>query len=119
MKTLFAFAILVSCAFAVPAHADQPKIVAVDVSSGGNAFAVTLLHSDTGWDHYADAWEILSPDGQQIGIRELAHPHETEQPFTRTLDGLIIPLALDHVLIRARCSVDGWTETIRVDLPGR
>lgn len=69
---------------------------------------VTLRHPDTGWEHYADGWEVLTTDGTSLGLRVLAHPHETEQPFTRSLDGVMISDGTDHVLIRARCLQDGW-----------
>jgi hypothetical protein len=102
-----------------PAFADPVEIVSAtaQASRGTWSFDVTLRHPDTGWDHYADAWEILAPDGTSLGIRELAHPHEDEQPFTRSLSGIAIPAGIDHVLIRARCNVDGWGEArLRVEI---
>jgi hypothetical protein len=107
---LFACALLMIMS-AGPARADPVEIVAATVqpdAGGGWAASVTLRHPDTGWDHFADAWEVLAPDGTSLGLRELAHPHETEQPFTRSLSGITVPAGLDHVLIRARCNVDGW-----------
>ncbi len=104
---------------AQPAAADPVEIVAATAkqSAGAWTFNVTLRHPDTGWDHYADAWEVLAPDGTSLGIRELAHPHEDEQPFTRSLSGITVPAGTDHVLIRARCLVDGWGDArLRVDL---
>lgn len=92
---------------AAPALADPPVIDAARVTRSGTA-VVTLLHPDTGWDHYADAWEVLTPDGISLGQRVLAHPHVTEQPFTRSLSGLKIPPDVNQVTIRARCSRDGW-----------
>jgi hypothetical protein len=106
---------------APPAFADAPQIVGASLMPDGDGWtvSVTLAHPDTGWDHYADGWEVLAPDGTtKLGLRELAHPHETEQPFTRSLSGLTIPAGMDHVLIRARCNVDGWaTGTLRLPLP--
>ncbi|MDZ4095549.1 MAG: hypothetical protein U1D35_11680 [Paracoccaceae bacterium] len=95
---------------ASPALAEDPQVVAAKATLHGGAwtFDVTLAHPDTGWDHYADAWEILAPDGSRLGIRDLAHPHEAEQPFTRSLAGVIIPEGIQHVLIHPRCTVDGW-----------
>ena len=69
---------------------------------------VTVRHADAGWDHYADAWEVLAPDGRVLGTRTLLHPHVGEQPFTRTLDGVAVPAGLDHVRIRAHDSVHGF-----------
>jgi hypothetical protein len=105
---------------ASPAVADQPVIEAATATQSDSTwrFDVTLRHADTGWDHYADAWEVLSPDGQSLGLRVLAHPHVDEQPFTRSLAGVTVPAGTDHVMIRARCLVDGWAgDQLRVDLP--
>ena len=102
------------------ATADLPEIVGAKATPTGTTwrFDVTLRHPDTGWDHYADGWEILSPDGSVLGTRPLAHPHEHEQPFTRSLSSVSVPAGLDHVLIRASCNVDGWTGAeYRLDLP--
>ena len=73
-------------------------------------FSVTLRHPDSGWDHYADGWEVLSPDGSSLGVRKLLHPHVTEQPFTRSLGNVTIAADTDHVIIRAHCNVDGWAD---------
>lgn len=98
---------------ASPVFADPVEIVAVDASKSGDSwrFSVTLKHADSGWDHYADAWEVLDKDGNQLGIRELAHPHVNEQPFTRSQSGIVIPADTEVVYIRARENVDGWNET--------
>jgi len=95
---------------ATPAQSDPPVIEAVKPShsEAGWRFDVTLRHPDTGWDHYADAWEVISPDGTVLGTRLLAHPHVDEQPFSRSLGGISVPDGVDIVQIRARCSVDGW-----------
>ena len=71
-------------------------------------FTVTVRHADTGWDHYANAWEVLAPDGSVIATRVLAHPHVHEQPFTRTLEGVHIPDGIDTVRVRARDSMHGF-----------
>ena len=93
-----------------PALADDPVVETAAATRTGDTwrFAVTLSHPDTGWDHYADGWEVLTPDGTRLGFRELLHPHVTEQPFTRSLGDVALPDGLDRVLIRPRCSVDGW-----------
>lgn len=107
-------------AVASPAAADTPEILAVEVrpDAAGWSFDVTVRHPDTGWDHYADGWDVLAPDGTRLGFRELLHPHETEQPFTRSLSGVVVPEGVRQVAIRARCSVDGWASGVfTVDLP--
>jgi len=100
-------------ATALPAAADPPDIVAAEARPAGGAWtvSVTLAHPDTGWNHYADGWEVLAPDGTRLGLREVLHPHVAEQPFTRSLAGVAIPAGMAHVTIRARCSRDGWSDT--------
>ena len=69
---------------------------------------VTVEHADEGWDHYADAWEVVAPDGAVLGRRTLLHPHVDEQPFTRSLSGIGIPDGITEVTVRARDSVHGY-----------
>lgn len=79
----------------------------------GDAFRVdaTVRHADEGWEHYADAWRLVprDPDGTgdaaAVGVRELAHPHVDEQPFTRSLAGVA---AVGGVWLEARDSRHGW-----------
>lgn len=115
-RTLAAIALLL----AAPAAANPPEVVAATATAGTAGrwtISVTLRHPDTGWDHYASGWEVLAPDGTRLGYRELSHPHVDEQPFTRSLDDLTIPGALDFVLIRPRCTLDGWVAMpARLDL---
>jgi len=93
-----------------PALADDADVLSAEAtaeSAGTWRFAVTVSHPDGGWDHYADAWEVVAPDGRVLGTRVLAHPHVNEQPFTRSLGGIAVPADLREVVIRAHCSVDG------------
>jgi hypothetical protein len=71
-------------------------------------FSVTVRHADEGWDHYADRWEVLAPDGTVLGVRTLHHPHVDEQPFTRSLSGVSVPAGIERVRVRARDSRHGW-----------
>ena len=70
-------------------------------------FSVKLKHTDTGWDHYANRWQILTPEHQVLGTRTLHHPHVNEQPFTRSLGGVKIPADVSTIIIQARDSVHG------------
>jgi hypothetical protein len=80
-------------------------------------FSVTLRHADEGWDHYADRWEVLSPEGELLATRVLRHPHVEEQPFTRALPDVKIPASVEKVRIRARDSVHGYGgEEVEVEL---
>ena len=76
------------------ALAGEADVVGVEVSkesAGSYRFDVTVAHGDEGWDHYADAWDVVAPDGTVLGTRVLLHPHENEQPFTRSLGDVAIP----------------------------
>ncbi|MEO9652173.1 MAG: hypothetical protein ABJ360_18855 [Roseobacter sp.] len=112
-KICFTLAVMATQSLAEP-----PKVDHVSARQSGNGtwrFDVTISHPDTGWDHYADGWRILDMDGTQLGIRELAHPHVNEQPFTRSLSGVRIPAGVDRVQIQARDKPGGWnpkTKTI-------
>jgi len=102
------------------AWAEPPQVVEAHAALHGEiwTFEVTLRHPDTGWDHYADGWRIVAPDGTVLGTRELLHPHETEQPFTRSLSGIRIPAGIQSVMIVAKCSRDGWnTSGLSLQLP--
>ena len=101
----------VALLLASPALADPPRIEGVTAQAGANGwrFDVTIRHPDTGWDHYADGWRVLDMDGTVLGMRVLHHPHETEQPFTRSLSGVRVPAGARQVMIEARDNIDGWT----------
>ncbi len=97
-------------------------VIEAEIESSGGTYHVsaTILSADTGWEKYADAWEVRSPDGTVLGTRDLAHPHVDEQPFTRSLSNVDIPAAVTTVVIAARDSVVGFCgETVSVTVPGR
>lgn len=100
------------------AWAGKPMVefVALEAVNGVWTAHVTIRHADSGWQHYADAWRIVGPDHQVLGTRTLYHPHETEQPFTRTLSGISIPPSLKWVAVQAHDKVHGWGDAVRVDL---
>lgn len=85
-------------------------VVGVTIEPGTAGFTVsaTVASADTGWEKYADLWEVRAPDGSVLGERVLAHPHETEQPFTRSVSGVAIPLEIAEVVVAARDSVLGF-----------
>ena len=106
-----------------PVWSGEANVVGVAVrssSEGAFHFDVTVRHADKGWKHYADAFEIAGPDGKVLGTRVLLHPHETEQPFTRSLRSVQIPPGIKSVDVRAHDKVHGLGgKTMTVDLPGR
>ena len=103
------------------ASAGEVEVLQVKVKRSGNNvyyFEVTVTHKDEGWDHYANKWDVVAPDGTILGTRTLYHPHVQEQPFTRSLSGVKIPEGIHRVTIRAHDSVHGYGGKIMtVDLP--
>ena len=101
------------------AWASPTDVVRVEfVRSGGNRWrvSVTLRHGDTGWKHYANLWVVESLGGKELGRRVLVHPHEDEQPFTRSLT-LTLPAGVTKVRVRAGDNVGGMdSNTVVVDL---
>ena len=90
--------------------AGEADVVGVRMVERGDtySFSVTVRHADAGWEHYADKWEVVAPDGQVIDTRILVHPHDNEQPFTRSLGGVRIPDEVTKVRVRAHDKVHGY-----------
>ena len=103
----------------MPAFSGEADVVDVKVRYNGNdSFQVitTVKHADTGWDHYANGWEVLNEQGEVLGKRVLYHPHVNEQPFTRS-HTLNIPSSVKKITVRAIDSVHGMGgKTITVPL---
>ncbi len=107
-NTLAATAFLIApLDLAVAGEADVVKATARQDASGSWSFQVTVEHADTGWDHYANKWQVVGPDGSVLATRTLLHPHVDEQPFTRSLTGVTLPADVQGVTIRAGDSVHG------------
>ena len=100
--------------------AGEADVIDVTIRAMGNGefrINATLQHADTGWEHYADAWDVLNEYGEVLGTRVLHHPHVEEQPFTRGLS-LNIPDTVMSVTIRAKDSKHEYGgESITVDVP--
>ncbi len=101
--------------------AGNADVVDVSVTAlGGSRFRIdtTVAHADTGWDHYANRWDVFTEDGMVLGTRELLHPHVDEQPFTRSLT-LEIPADITRIVVRAGDSVHGdeGGASLTVDVP--
>ena len=101
-------ALVLACGGAAAGEADVVGVEVKRESAGTYRFDVTVAHADEGWDHYADAWDVVAPDGTVLGTRVLLHPHENEQPFTRSLGGVAIPDGIDRVTLRAKDSVHDY-----------
>ena len=102
-----------------PALSNEVEIVETVFEKEGGSWTVhtTLRHEDSGWDHYADRWRVVDEKGSLLGERVLFHPHETEQPFTRSQSGILIQPGTTIVYVEAHDKVHGWSRhRVRVDL---
>ena len=97
------------------ANADILHVKAMQAADSTWTFHVTVHHPDTGWEDYADGWDVLTPDGTVLKpnpdspfTRLLLHPHVDEQPFTRSQSGIAIPQDVTQVRVRAHDLVDGY-----------
>lgn len=98
-----------------PNAADVSFVYARLDSDGSWTFRVTVKHTDTGPDKYADGWDVQLPDGTIVKpdpgaafTYALQHPHVGEQPVTREQSGLVIAPEVTLVLVRAHDSVMGY-----------
>jgi len=108
------FAIFVLLITSITAQANEVEIVDVKAHQGSDKtwkFAVTLNHADTGWDHYANEWQVIAPDNKILATRTLYHPHVNEQPFTRNTSNVKIPDNMETVRIIAKDTVHGLAKT--------
>lgn len=97
--------------------ADVVGVSAEQSADGAWRISATVSSGDTGWDKYADLWEVYV-DGEKVAERVLAHPHETEQPFTRSTSGVMLPEGTTAIEVAARDSVNGFCgEAFVLDLP--
>ena len=105
---LLALILTMSISTALAGEADVENVKILPYGSNSWTFQVAVRHADEGWDHYADRWEILAPDGKILSTRVLAHPHVNEQPFTRSLSGTTILDNITSITIRAHDKVHGY-----------
>ena len=88
--------------------AQVTQVLASQKSSGSWGFSTSVRHNDEGWEHYADGWEVIDLKGNQLGYRKLGHPHNNEQPFTRSQCNIKIPSRISKVIVRAKCNKHGF-----------
>jgi hypothetical protein len=116
-QILLTIVVVLAASVAYAGEADVLDVSVKQTAENAFSFSVTVRHQDEGWDHYANKWDVVAPDGTVLGTRTLHHPHENEQPFTRSLSGVQIPQNIHKVTIRAHDSVHqygGKTVTVKV-----
>lgn len=106
---------------ALPTSAGEADVINVAVKKNSDttySFDVTVVHADSGWDHYANRWEIIDTQGNILATRTLHHPHVKEQPFTRSLSAVKIDEGVKVVIVRAHDSVHEYGgKNYQVTLP--
>ncbi|MCW8929798.1 MAG: hypothetical protein OQL19_06135 [Gammaproteobacteria bacterium] len=123
MKIRF-FSFLLICfilsIFTPLAFSNSVEVIEVNVQTlkkNQYRFEVTLQHDDTGWEHYANRWEVLDTKGNILAVRTLHHPHVNEQPFTRSLT-VTMPEHIKTVIIRGHDSEHKYgSKEVKVSLP--
>jgi len=113
------YCLLFLCVVSTAGSADQVSIQFAEFNKqvGSWNVSVTLKHKDGGWDHYANAWQVVDGDNKILAKRVLHHPHVKEQPFTRSLYSVKIPDNTKLVFIEATDSVHGLSaDRLRIDL---
>ncbi len=103
------------------AAAEQfPDVVDVELTDSGEGdfeVAVTLSSPYDSPDRYADAWRVLDPEGNELGVHELTHDHASEQPFTRQTT-VSIPGDVGEITVEGRDQISGYGgETVTVAVP--
>ena len=122
--TLSPEATAVESIYSDAANADVTFVKAQETAPNVWTFSVTVVHPDTGWEDYADGWDVLLPDGTILKpdpgspfTRLLLHPHVDEQPFTRSQSRIEIPADVTQVTVRAHDLLDGFGgQEVVVDL---
>jgi hypothetical protein len=107
-----------------PSAAQQfPNVVNVQIKQRAPDrfdFDVTLSSPYDTAERYADGFRAVSASGLVYGERRLAHDHADEQPFTRDLPNIKIPVGISSVIIQGRDKRFGYGgKSMTVALPGR
>ncbi|VAW69538.1 hypothetical protein MNBD_GAMMA09-2504 [hydrothermal vent metagenome] len=116
MKSFLVFSGVVSALFVSSIlSASEVEIISVNAECDKAReciFRVELRHADTGWDHYANFWQVMGPDGKVLVERVLHHPHVNEQPFTRSSSRVTIAANIKQVTIKAGDKPNGLNSKV-------
>lgn len=98
-----------------------PDVRAVDIrraEDGTYTLDVTISSPYDTAERYADGWRVLDQKGEVLGTHHLSHDHASEQPFTRTMTGLVVPNGVTRVTVQARDLLAGYGgATVTVAVP--
>jgi hypothetical protein len=97
-----------------------PDVIDAEARRVGDTWTIsaTLSSPYDSPERYADAWRVVGPDGAVYAERILTHDHATEQPFTRSQSGVVIPEDVTDVVIEGRDLEFGYGgDTFELTLP--
>lgn len=96
-----------------------PDVIKVDVNERSQGWVISATISSL-YDtpkRYADAFRVVTDDGEELGVRVLLHDHAYEQPFTRSLTGVKIPAGIKVIWVQGRDKSFGWGgQVVRYEL---
>ncbi len=122
-KAIQFFMFLSLFAVATASRAGEPSVLDATARANANgtySISATIFHKDEGWKHYADKFEVLGNDGTVLATRILYHPHVDEQPFTRSISNVTVPVGATSVVIRSHDLIHGnGSRTFALNLPRR
>jgi hypothetical protein len=78
MTLLKILPLIIAFVFSSISFAKKADVLNVEVnkmSKGTYQFSVTVSHKDEGWNHYANKWDIVAPDGTILSTRTPHHTH--------------------------------------------
>jgi len=110
LKFFAAITIAAALTFGAPVKsvgAGKPNVVSpriIMIGEPSNSFQVTVAHEDTGWEHYANRWEVIGPTRKFTATRILPHPHICQPHFIQSLYPVIIPASVTYVIGRVHDS---------------
>ena len=97
-----------------------PDVIDAELERSGDTWTLSATISSPydSPERYADAFRAVAPDGSELGVRVLTHDHANEQPFTRSLTGLVIPDGIEEITVEGRDLANGWGgQTVTVAVP--
>ncbi|WP_025273208.1 hypothetical protein [Haloglycomyces albus] len=96
-----------------PPPPEYPEIVDAVAERSHGRFTVTVTVSSPydSSERWADAVRVLDSEHEPLHVHEFDHPHPTEQPFTRSIPDVGIPIDVTEIHLQARDSSNGWSPT--------
>lgn len=87
-----------------------PDVIGAELIQRGDSWTVsaTLSSPYDSAERYADGFRVLDDHLQVLGVRTLWHDHANEQPFTRSLTGLVISEGVRFLWVQGRDQAFGW-----------